>query len=741
MKKVSEIIYCIFLMMCIFRSGLTLSAQNGAWIAQSPEGIGTGENVYSCGNGSIIFTKLSARYLLLFDINEGEWQKADMDKVRTWKHVQAQGDVILGISNDLLFGYSSITGEWDTISYKGTILKEESQQSQYRSYGCSDSLAFCVTDEVFYMFDGNRAQWYSLEYQLPSGFTAGTFSVKNDFACAILPGAADQDEIVNIAYSAYTNSFAIIRNGGIQGYLQKYVHGFIGFKQMSVSGGSEVRLAGYSAFDNEFDVITVSVANTQDIDWDNLTDYFPDEGAVFSLYIRTVVVPFESLRADWYSYSTFLGEWHTASASFNMIENENYNGSIMQGGFYSVDSFFDGTEWGCVFYSGLTGNYETVVPGTFPAIIANTAGRSVFAATDNDNVWGYNPLNKNGSVLNLTQEKTTHLTSANDYSTFHEWSTGSDSMLIWFYNSRTNNWHSFKTPEHAYQAGTFGEDLYMYKSNPENHTVVYSSVRDTLLAVALNENITYIPDIEGNLVALASADHSVLINAGKGKVHEMNFNFNPQGLGTGSAVFTQPAAGMLYGYSGESDTWTTLAATGEPYLCTNKGSLGLVTIRSGSKIYYKYCAFNALTDTWIELIPEGAHVAYALGYRTALIIMSGTLYAFDPYGTASGVSPASITAVDDFTLEQNYPNPCSCNTTLRYILQKPANVTLGIYDLTGREIRVLVNQYQSPGEYSVVWDGKSAGGDPAADGLYIYRLIAGNSCLARRMVRSGSYNR
>lgn len=737
MKKIyGFLINGIFPLLYIFCSEVTLSAQNGAWIAQSPEGIGTGGNVYSCGDGSIIFTKSSARYLLLFDINEGEWQKADMKEVRTWKHVQAQGDVVLGISNDLLFGYSSITGEWDTISYKGTILKEESQQSQYRSYGCSDSLAFCVTDEVFYLFDGNKAKWYSLEYQLPPGFTAGTFSVKNDFACAILPGAADQDEIVNMAYSAYTNSFAIIRNGGSQGYLPRYVHGFIGFKQMSVSGGSDVRLAGYSAYDNEFDVITVSVENTQDIDWDNLTDAYPDEGAVFSLYVRTVV-PSVSVSADWYSYSTFLGEWHTASASFNILDNERYDGSIMQGGLYSVDFFYNGTEWNCFFYSGLTGNYETVTP----VAVSGTAGTSVFAASGDGKVWGYNPLNKNGSVLNLTQGNIAYLTAANDYSTFREWSTGSDSMLIWFYNGRTNRWHSFKTPEHVDRAGTFGENLHLYKSNPENHTVVYSSLLDTLLAVDLNDNITYIPDIEGNLVALASANHSVLINAGKGKVHEMNFNFNPQGLGTGSAVFTQPAAGMLYGYSGESDTWTTLAATGEPYLCTNKGSLGLVTIRSGSKIYYKYCAFNALTDSWIELIPEGTHVAYALGYRTALIIMSGTLYAFDPYGTASGISSHRLTSVDEFTLEQNYPNPFSCNTTLRYILQKPANVSLGIYDLAGREIRVLVNQYQSPGEYSVIWDGKSAGGDPAADGLYIYRLLTGNSFLVRRMVRSGSRNR
>jgi hypothetical protein len=70
-----------------------------------------------------------------------------------------------------------------------------------------------------------------------------------------------------------------------------------------------------------------------------------------------------------------------------------------------------------------------------------------------------------------------------------------------------------------------------------------------------------------------------------------------------------------------------------------------------------------------------------------------------------------------FTLEQNYPNPFNSSTTISYSIPEPGFVILRIYDIHGREIRELINEYQKTDTYSVVFN---AGDIPG--GVYYYKL-------------------
>lgn len=89
-----------------------------------------------------------------------------------------------------------------------------------------------------------------------------------------------------------------------------------------------------------------------------------------------------------------------------------------------------------------------------------------------------------------------------------------------------------------------------------------------------------------------------------------------------------------------------------------------------------------------------------------------------------------------FTLAQNYPNPFNPSTTIRYNLQKAGNISLVIYNVTGQEIRTLVNQKQAPGNYSITWDGRENNGKNVASGVYFYRLtdIAGTSVTKKMLL-------
>lgn len=104
------------------------------------------------------------------------------------------------------------------------------------------------------------------------------------------------------------------------------------------------------------------------------------------------------------------------------------------------------------------------------------------------------------------------------------------------------------------------------------------------------------------------------------------------------------------------------------------------------------------------------------------------------------LTPGS-TAVDDpiaarplsFALQGSRPNPFNPQAEIRYQLPVEAPVKLAIFDVSGREIRVLVDGVKEPGMHGAVWDGKDGSGKAMGSGVYFYRLKAGDFEETRRM--------
>jgi flagellar hook assembly protein FlgD len=61
-------------------------------------------------------------------------------------------------------------------------------------------------------------------------------------------------------------------------------------------------------------------------------------------------------------------------------------------------------------------------------------------------------------------------------------------------------------------------------------------------------------------------------------------------------------------------------------------------------------------------------------------------------------------------------------------------VKLAIYDVLGREIRVLQGGVQAAGTYSLIWDSRDSRGERVSSGVYYYRLIANYLELTRKMI-------
>ena len=58
-----------------------------------------------------------------------------------------------------------------------------------------------------------------------------------------------------------------------------------------------------------------------------------------------------------------------------------------------------------------------------------------------------------------------------------------------------------------------------------------------------------------------------------------------------------------------------------------------------------------------------------------------------------------------FTLSNAYPNPFNPSTTIDFSVPTESLVSIGIYDVTGRNIQTLINDNYQPGYYSISWDG------------------------------------
>ena len=87
-----------------------------------------------------------------------------------------------------------------------------------------------------------------------------------------------------------------------------------------------------------------------------------------------------------------------------------------------------------------------------------------------------------------------------------------------------------------------------------------------------------------------------------------------------------------------------------------------------------------------------------------------------------------------FTLEQNYPNPFNPNTTILYNLSSNELISFEIFNLNGKKVRTLVNEYQNSGPKKVIWNADDNQGRQVPAGIYLYSIIAGNVKQTKKML-------
>ena len=138
-------------------------------------------------------------------------------------------------------------------------------------------------------------------------------------------------------------------------------------------------------------------------------------------------------------------------------------------------------------------------------------------------------------------------------------------------------------------------------------------------------------------------------------------------------------------------------------------------------------------DSW-EPFSEGLNTEYSGGITIIDPTDTNRIYLATDQQSCWSITRTTSSIDDDITLPgafsvSNYPNPFNASTTIRYNLSEPSYVTIDIYDVLGRKVEMLVEQYQQAGCHKVSWNA-----DDNTSGIYFYKIQAGNHSESKKMV-------
>ncbi len=153
--------------------------------------------------------------------------------------------------------------------------------------------------------------------------------------------------------------------------------------------------------------------------------------------------------------------------------------------------------------------------------------------------------------------------------------------------------------------------------------------------------------------------------------------------------------------------------------CIDDGGVAYAT----SSGYKMGCS---VSQSFIAYLTSSNYIAY-IGYWHPPYAPPG--WGIEETENASGLKPPIV-----FSLNQNCPNPVVSHTTIKYSIANPCKVELKLFDVTGRKLTTLVNENQKPGHYQVHWDIHSLSEKQLPNGVYFYRLTAGDYTNAKKMV-------
>ncbi len=206
--------------------------------------------------------------------------------------------------------------------------------------------------------------------------------------------------------------------------------------------------------------------------------------------------------------------------------------------------------------------------------------------------------------------------------------------------------------------------------------------------------------------------------------YAVHYNSPTTGLAGGNAMVLSTNGGASY------STVTNPGTTGNINGIEGFGT-DWWSIRSGNTVYRSTDGAATWTNAHIQTgatfydiaVVNGANgcrTGWAVGVAGALAKMTGS---------AVGISGYNSEVPSSYNLKQNYPNPFNPSTNIEFALPQSGNISLKVYDLSGKEVANLVDGFKSAGSYIVSFNASNL-----PSGAYFYRLTTANFSETKRMM-------
>lgn len=377
---------------------------------------------------------------------------------------------------------------------------------------------------------------------------------------------------------------------------------------------------------------------------------------------------------------------------------------------YSVSAVDNNVVWAC----GAAGR---VIMTTNGGTWVNATGTGIPAALALYNIWGIN--------------STTALV------------TGSDAVGTYIY--RTSNSGSTWTQVHS-QAGGFFNVILMSNATTgwvqgdpvsnrwslwgtTNGGVTWDSTGRFLPMTGSEAGWNNSAHWVGNNIWFGTNNTKVYYSANNGQtwtgqaLGELNsyaVNFNATGTGFAGGALLRMSTN-----NGSSWAANTTLGTGNFTGIANNGN-DWWQVRQANGIFYS--SNNGTSWTQQHTAPAGTYSFITRARDGFMLYAVRSNGAVSKWGPTSGIDPVS-TVASDYKLSQNYPNPFNPATKINFSLPKNGFVTLKVYDILGKEVATLVNEFKATGTYAVDFNATNL-----ASGIYLYKIQADGFTATKRMM-------
>ncbi len=178
--------------------------------------------------------------------------------------------------------------------------------------------------------------------------------------------------------------------------------------------------------------------------------------------------------------------------------------------------------------------------------------------------------------------------------------------------------------------------------------------------------------------------------------------------GANWATFTLPGSGTCYSFNNVLDRFWYCRGTGV-YWSSNSGA--------------NFVSQFADTGTYIamNLKLDGNII------RGWAVTSNGRIARY--HELISGITNNQNNTPENYTLLQNYPNPFNPSTKISFSLPKAGNVTLVVYDILGREVATIMNEFTTAGNHTINFNASNL-----SSGVYFYKIQAGDFTDTKKMM-------